>query len=242
MAVAAGLIATLAGVLTQSGWGGLAVTLRVSYRLLSLYESDARVDYDELSLGVGDFTAYIDKSCSGYEGMGLVTAFLSLFLWVFRRSLLFQCARSDTDRSRRDLVAQLGAIAALVSLGAHVSPEVAISGFHSQSGMVAFLFVAIGIMAAAPRLAVFGTNRENITDYWSPNDRLILAFLAPFMSLDGGKSNSGRICPLRRLATDSRSPLSASVFGYSATFTLVSWPRSSLLRSLVAASSAPFGS
>src|SRR6185312_15808415 len=65
------------------------VTLRVSYRLLSLYESDARVDYDKLSLGVGDFTAYIDKSCSGYEGMGLVTAFLSLFLWVFRRSLLF---------------------------------------------------------------------------------------------------------------------------------------------------------
>jgi len=51
MAVVAGLIATLAGVLTQSGWGGLAnVTLRVSYRLLSLYESDARVDYDKLGV------------------------------------------------------------------------------------------------------------------------------------------------------------------------------------------------
>jgi exosortase E/protease (VPEID-CTERM system) len=185
MAVVAGLIATLAGVLTQSGWGGLAnVTLRVSYRLLSLYESDARVDYDKLSLGVGDFTAYIDKSCSGYEGMGLVTAFLSLFLWVFRRSLLFPNALALIPIGVGAIwLLNSARIAALVSLGAHVSPEVAISGFHSQAGWIAFLFVAIGIMATAPRLAVFGTNRENITDYWSPNDRLILAFLAPFMSL-----------------------------------------------------------
>ena len=50
----------LAGLFTQSGWGGLAgVTLVVSYRLLSLYEADVRVDYSTRLLGVGDFDVYI---------------------------------------------------------------------------------------------------------------------------------------------------------------------------------------
>jgi exosortase E/protease (VPEID-CTERM system) len=74
-------------------------------------------------------------------------------------------------------------IAALVSLGAHVSPEVAVSGFHSQAGWIAFLLVAIGIMAIAPRLAVFANSGRRTAGEWSTSDRTMLAFLAPFMGL-----------------------------------------------------------
>ena len=78
-----------------------------------------------------------------------MTAFLGLFPWVFRHALLF-------PRALVVLPIGIGAIwllntarvAALVSLGAHVSPEVAIGGFHSQAGWIAFLPVTIGTMAS----------------------------------------------------------------------------------------------
>jgi exosortase E/protease (VPEID-CTERM system) len=75
-------------------------------------------------------------------------------------------------------------IMALVSLGAHVSPEVAISGFHSQAGWVAFLLVTIGIMAGAPRIAFFAAEGGlHLGRPQRASDRLIVAFLAPFMCL-----------------------------------------------------------
>ena len=73
-------------------------------------------------------------------------------------------------------------VAALVSLGAHVSPEVAIGGFHSQAGWIAFLLVTIGIMALAPKLGVFDKSAEH-TGARSTVDRTMLAFLTPFMAL-----------------------------------------------------------
>ena len=47
MAAGAGLIALFAGVVAQAGWSELAgVTLKVSYRMLSLYEANVQVDYN----------------------------------------------------------------------------------------------------------------------------------------------------------------------------------------------------
>ena len=74
-------------------------------------------------------------------------------------------------------------IAALVSIGAYISPEMAMSGFHSQAGWIAFLIVTIGIMATAPQLAFFAAGRERVIDDRSHSNRTILAFLAPFMGL-----------------------------------------------------------
>ena len=184
-AAGAGLMALLAGVIAQAGWSELArFTLQVSSRMLSLYEANVRVDSNTHLLGVGDFNVYIDDSCSGYEGIGLVTVFLGLFLWTFRRALLFPNAF---------LLLPIGIgtiwllnsvrIAALVSIGAHISPEIAISGFHSQAGWIAFLIVTIGIMATAPRLAFFAAGGEPVTGSRPARDRIILAFLAPFMGL-----------------------------------------------------------
>jgi exosortase E/protease (VPEID-CTERM system) len=184
-AVVAGLIVMLAGLFTQTGWGDLAgITLVVSYHLLSLYEADVRVDFSTRLLGVGDFDVYIHEGCSGYEGIGLVTVFLGLFLWVFRRSLLFPNAFALLPIGIGAIwLLNSARIAALVSLGAHVSPEVAVSGFHSQAGWIAFLLVAIGIMAVAPRLAVFANSGRRAASERSASDRMMLAFLAPFMGL-----------------------------------------------------------
>jgi exosortase E/protease (VPEID-CTERM system) len=182
--VGAGIAAILLGRIFKAAWNELSgLTLRLSHALLTLYEADARIDYDTRTLGVGAFSVYIDEACSGYEGIGLVLVFLGLYLWVFRGSLRFPNAL---------LLLPIGGgtiwllnsvrIAALVSIGGHVSPEMAIDGFHSQAGWIAFLIVTIGIMICAPRLAFFATDRRAAPER-SPSDRLVVAFLAPFMGL-----------------------------------------------------------
>ncbi|CAN0484048.1 unnamed protein product, partial [Phaeothamnion confervicola] len=85
-------------------------------------------------------------------------------------------------------------IAALVSLGAHISPEMAAGGFHSQAGWMAFLAVTIGIMVVAPRIALFSRapviRQPEPTPYRAQpgidGDRIIAGLLLPFMALMAG--------------------------------------------------------
>lgn len=185
LSAGAGLVALWAGALARSGWDQLAwLTLKLSYGILLLYESSVRVDFARRVIGVGNFEVYIDAACSGYEGIGLVIVFMALFLWVFRSSLRFPNAF---------LLLPIGIaaiwllnsvrIAALVSIGAHVSPQIAVDGFHSQAGWMAFLCVTIGMMMTAPRLAFFAAGGTSATRHGTASDRVILAFLAPFMCL-----------------------------------------------------------
>lgn len=189
LSIFAGALVLLAGGLAQSGWDHMAgATLVLSYALIALLSASAHVDFDTRLLGIGDFAVYIDQSCSGYEGIGLVTAFLALFLVVFRNGLRFPNALLL-------LPVGIGAIwllnsvriAALIGLGAFVSPQVALSGFHSQAGWMAFLAVAVAMMTMAPRLRFF--SQEGAPGVARPaheirsGDAAMLAYLAPFMAL-----------------------------------------------------------
>jgi exosortase E/protease (VPEID-CTERM system) len=168
------------------GWGWLATaTLVVSKGILQLYESGVTANPEERTLGIGKFHVMIDQSCSGYEGVGLVAAFLCLYLWVFRRDLRFPQAF---------LLLPIGIvtiwllnsvrIAALVSLGAHISPEVAVQGFHSQAGWMVFLAVTIGLMVLSRKVSFFTANIPRAaTSLQSDADRQMLAYLIPFLGL-----------------------------------------------------------
>jgi exosortase E/protease (VPEID-CTERM system) len=167
------------------GWDVLAAaTLELTKGLLQLYESGVSIDPAERLLTVKSFTVRIDDSCSGYEGIALVTAFLSLYLWAFRSQLRFPHAFLLVPVG-------LGAvwllnsvrIAALVSLGAHVSPDLAIHGFHSQAGWIAFLSVTVGIMALAQKSALLRAVPRRAPAAVRSDDRGILAYLVPFIAL-----------------------------------------------------------
>ena len=158
--------------------------MQISYAILQLYERDVFSDSAQRSLGIGDFWVVIDQSCSGYEGIGLVAAFLSLYIWVFRR---------DLRLPRAFLLLPAGIvtiwllnsvrIAALVSLGAHVSPDVAVQGFHSQAGWIMFLAVTIGLMVLSRRIAFFSTAHRLSSPVIGDADRQVLAYLMPFLGL-----------------------------------------------------------
>lgn len=189
LAAAGAGFAMFASWLAQESWTVLAsATLNVVYWILNLYETGVEVDQARFILGVGDFRVEIAASCSGYEGVGLIMAFVSIYLWVFRRELAFPNALLLFPIGIATIwVLNAVRIAGLISIGAHVAPEIAVNGFHSQAGWIIFLAVTIGIIAVSHRVSFFRarTGRPAVT----PGVRLnsgrdpTLAFLAPFMAL-----------------------------------------------------------
>lgn len=190
VALAGGSIAIVLGYAAQDGWSALAgATLTISHAILSLYETNVVLDTEQALLGAGDFKVLISGPCSGYEGIALVLTVVPIYIWVFRRELRFPNVL---------LLLPLGVaaiwllntlrIAILVSIGAHVSPEMAIQGFHSQGGWIGFLFVTLGIVAVTRRVPFFAavaTARPapvNAVAAEAHADHT-LPYLAPFMAM-----------------------------------------------------------
>ncbi len=187
-ALAAGASALIiaASEMSQRSWNALSeATFHVSAFFLGLVERDVVALPDERVLGAGDFKVNIAAACSGYEGIGLVTAFLAIYLWIFRSVLRFPNAY---------LVLPIGIvaiwllnsvrIAALIFIGEHFSADVAVTGFHSQAGWMMFLIVTIGIMLATHRISFFhdmgATHKEEAP---SRAFQQALHLLGPFLAM-----------------------------------------------------------
>ncbi len=181
----------------MAGWESLAGwTLHASHWILSLYETDVVLDVDRLILGAGDFHVRVLKECSGYEGIGLVTAFLAFYCWLRRGQLRFPnallllpigIAASWTLNAVR--------IALLVSVGRHVSPEMALNGFHSQAGWIAFLGIAIGLVAVSTWSPFFRGGSERPASTAGSTNELLLALLVPFIALMATSIIAGLFAP-----------------------------------------------
>ncbi len=188
LAVCCGIAILLASALALESWRPLsAATLVVAKAILSLYETSVVVDWEQQVLGVDPFHVYILAECSGYEGIALVLGFFAIYLWMFRAELRFPNAL---------LILPLGIaaiwllnavrIAALISIGAHVSPAIAMGGFHSQAGWIGFVLVTIGFMALSHRIGFFRPQSSTAAPVSrNSHHRLLLALLVPFMCLMG---------------------------------------------------------
>ena len=137
------------GQISQALWAPLAeTTLWMVRSLLCLLYADVYYDISEKMVGTATFQVTIWHTCSGYEGIGCVTLLLTLYLSLFRTHLRFPQAL---------LLLPIGAVAAgvanvlrltaLIALGTSFSPAVALGGFHSQAGWIAFLLIGLGIIA-----------------------------------------------------------------------------------------------
>ena len=132
------------------------LTFAVTKWLLGLVSNDIVSDPEVYLLGTDAFQIQIAPVCSGHEGIGLVAAALALFLVLFRRRLRFPQAL---------LLLPIGIVAiwicnalritALILVGTYLSRDVALGGFHSQAGWIAFSAVTIAIGAVALRSRVF---------------------------------------------------------------------------------------
>ena len=187
--IAAGFITLLVWIgsgFTENLWFSFNdLTFRFVHFILALYYPDVIADPDEFVLGTPAFEVVVEKECSGYEGMGLVTVFLALYLWLFRQEfrfpqalLLFPVGLAVT------WIFNTLRIATLIAIGSSWSPEIAMNGFHSQAGWIAFLLVALGLMWTAGRWSFLTKPTETDTLYPEQHQgELATALLMPFIVL-----------------------------------------------------------
>jgi exosortase E/protease (VPEID-CTERM system) len=153
-ALFAGASASLLGIASQLLWEpATSVTFRLVRALLGLLTAGVTSDAASRTIGTPAFMVIIDPRCSGLEGAGLMLVMGSLWLWLFRRDFRFP---------RALLVIPVGIvvlyllnalrIAALILIGSAGAPEIAVHGFHSQAGWIAFNGVAVCLLIAAPRV------------------------------------------------------------------------------------------
>ena len=179
--LALGVAAWFSGVLTEALWRPLAgYTFAAVGALLGLLFPQVVSDPGRLVLGTPAFKVAIAPSCSGYEGIGLILAFLAIYLWLFRRELRFPGVL---------LVLPIGAvtiwvvnalrIVALIALGDAGWREVALGGFHSQAGWIAFNVVGLAFVALLNRGRYF--RRDSAPAAAPVGDDGTTAYLAPFL-------------------------------------------------------------
>jgi exosortase E/protease (VPEID-CTERM system) len=160
-AVLLGLVVAIAaagaGHFTGQLWRPLARgTLDCAYGLLGLFSSNLVYEPSRYVVGTDAFSVEIAPQCSGYEGIGLVWAFLGAYLWFFRHRLRFPHVWLLIPLGTAIIwLANAVRIAALVVVGTWVSADIAAGGFHSQAGWLAFNAVALGLVLVSRRMRFF---------------------------------------------------------------------------------------
>ena len=185
-AASAGAAIALLSLAAQNSWNTLAgATLKLSYAILAAFEPNAVIDMASRTIGAGGFRVIVDSYCSGYEGIGLVLGSLALFVWLFRRQLRFPHALLLFPIGGAAIwLLNAVRIAALVGIGAHFSPNIALHGFHSQAGWILFVGVTAALMAWAHASTFFRADAQaGATKRADPAVVLAIALLAPFAAL-----------------------------------------------------------
>ncbi len=154
LAAAAALLTTALSLLLQKITPALALgTIQGAEFILSLVYHDVAFDLDQRVLGTGDFLVKVSNDCAGYEGIALITVFLTVYLFLFHREFRFPAVLVAYPVGICIIYAfNVLRVAALVSLGSSFSPSIALAGFHSNAGWIAFLAVATGLIAFLHRV------------------------------------------------------------------------------------------
>jgi exosortase E/protease (VPEID-CTERM system) len=147
-AAMAALLGTGAMQLVQRLWESTAaLTFELVRRLLMPVLPALTADPATLVLSTSRFAVQIADVCSGLEGVGLMLAFSSAWLLYFRREYFFPRAVLLIPASVTAIFAlNVLRIAALILIGDAGFPDVAVYGFHSQAGWIAFIAVACGLV------------------------------------------------------------------------------------------------
>ncbi|MFM9059330.1 MAG: exosortase E/protease, VPEID-CTERM system [Planctomycetaceae bacterium] len=104
----------------------------------------------------------IRHNSSAFQRFGLVATLLAGYLWWFRRFHHFPQALLLVPIGVALIwIANLVRITALILVGIHLSPRIAVDGFHSTAGWIAFVTVGLGTIWVASRMPFFTTPEAN---------------------------------------------------------------------------------
>ena len=185
-ALVAVVSACVAGRYGQSLWTPTAfLTFDLVKALLSFFVPGIVADPATMSLGTAKFSVEIRSGCSGLEGAGLILAFGAMWLWLFRRECRFPQALILIPAGMATIfLLNAARIAGLILVGNAGAQQIALGGFHSQAGWIAFNAVALAFSVTARRVPWLSTMERPIGrngNRSSENPTAI--YLAPFLSI-----------------------------------------------------------
>jgi exosortase E/protease (VPEID-CTERM system) len=148
---AAVIAACVAGNASRSLWVPVShVTFGLVRLMLTPFFSSIVADPSGMILGTRRFVVEIAPECSGFEGMGLIAAFGTLWLFLFRKECRFPHALVLIPAGVIMIfLLNAARIAALIAIGDHGAERIALGGFHSQAGWIAFNAIALGLTTVA---------------------------------------------------------------------------------------------
>jgi exosortase E/protease (VPEID-CTERM system) len=184
-ATIAAIAACALGNLGRSLWVPLArLTFFVVGALLRPFLGVIEADPASLSIGTAHFAVIIAPECSGLEGAGLMLLFAIAWLWICRRECRFPQAFVLIPLAV-SMAWLLNAvrIAALILIGNAGAPAIAMGGFHSQAGWMAFIALALGFSVAARRAPWIAARPPERAPGGVFSDNPTAAYLVPFLAI-----------------------------------------------------------
>ncbi|WP_270726501.1 exosortase E/protease, VPEID-CTERM system [Shimia sp. Alg240-R146] len=160
-----------------------SLTFFLVFLVLSAMGVDVGVDPASYVIGYDDFFVQIASQCSGVEGIALITIFMGLYAMLMKADL----------RMRRFWLAlfplavlcswlfNILRIAILIVIGAEVSAEHALNGFHSYAGWLMFTALALGVVAVAHQWAWLHRTPRDRNDLPRLAEEGLAALIVPFI-------------------------------------------------------------
>jgi exosortase E/protease (VPEID-CTERM system) len=201
------VIAGFLGTAIQTLWEPASrLTFALTRMLLVPFAADVLADPGRLAVGTKRFYVIIAPGCSGLEGAGLILAFGSMWLVMFRRECRFPQAAALLPAAVVVMfLLNSVRLAGLVLIGTAGAKRIAAGGFHSQAGWILFNIVAVGFCIAVRRIPFFAratpeARREHVTNATAPYLIPFLAILGAGMVAGAAASDFEWLYPLRFLA------------------------------------------
>lgn len=162
----------------------LRATFGVVAAVLRQFEPNLTVRYDRFLIASRTFEIEISPACSGFEGVALMLVFGAAWLTLYRREFRFPQAFVMIPAGMAAIwVLNCIRIVALFLIGNAGATGVALGGFHSQAGWIAFIGMALAFSMAGQRTPWIAVPRRSAVVAEVRADDHTAAYLLPFLSI-----------------------------------------------------------
>jgi exosortase E/protease (VPEID-CTERM system) len=160
------------------------LTFQFVRALLHLFLPQVIADRASMTIGSPSFAVTIAAPCAGWEGIALMLVFSVSWLCVRRREYRFPRALLLIPAALAAMwIANAARIAVLILIGVAGAPDVAMNGFHSQAGWIAFNCVALGFAAASGKVLWFTVQTASPPSRKPLAKSSTAAYLLPFLAI-----------------------------------------------------------
>jgi exosortase E/protease (VPEID-CTERM system) len=152
--------------------------------LLRLFLPQLVSDRASMALGGPNFVVTIGLGCTGWEGTALMFVFSVAWLCVRRREFRFPRALLLVPAALLAMwISNAVRITILILIGVAGAPGVAMNGFHSEAGWIAFNCVALGFAVATRKVSWLATQAPAPPSQKPFARSSTAAYLLPFLAI-----------------------------------------------------------